>query len=175
MLDITLVENLYNFLSGLEKDGFIAKEINLKVVNSLRNGKYYKKYSTLDDFYQKNKEILENKTPNRYCQVGDLVFIENIKFENTVSNYLSEFYYYNVTSRNPISRDKTKFDYKRNDFYKFDISKYKEYLKESLLSNLQTHIDLANTRLSSYVDACYVDPNYVDNIPTIKDSIENDF
>lgn len=174
MLDITLVENIYNFLKGLETDGFIASEINLKVINKLRNGTYYKKYKTLEDFYEQNKDILDNNKPNRYCVVGDYPFIENIKFENTVPNYPSEFYYYNVTSFDPKTRDKTNFDYKRNEFYSFDKSKYIEYLKESLLDNLKRNIDLANTRLSSYVDACYVDPGYVDNIPRVKDSIKND-
>ena len=174
MLDITLVENIYIFLTGLETDGFICSEINLKVVNKLRNGSYYKKYKDLNDFYEQNKSIIDNNTPTRYCATGDYPFIENIKFSNTVSNYLSEFYYYNLTSGNPLIRDKTNFDYKRNDFYTFDISKYKEYLKESLLTNMSRNIDLANTRLSSYVDACYVDPGYVDNIPRVQDSIEND-
>ncbi len=174
MQDITLIENIYNFLTDLETDGFIAKDINLKVINKLRNGTYFKKYKDLNDLYEQNKAILDNNKPNRYCAVGDYGFIENIKFENTVTNYLSEFYYYNLTSRNPRIRNKTNFDYSRNDFYEFDISKYIEYLKESLLSNLDRNIDLANTRLSSYVDVCYVDPGYVDNIPRIKDSIEND-
>ena len=175
MLDITLVENIYNFLKGLETDGFIAKNINLKMVKKQRNGSYFKSYKTLDEFYQQNKVNLDDFRPTRYCAVGDYCFIENIKFENTVVNYASEFFYYNITSKNPKIRNKTNFDYSRNDFYEFDKSKYKEYLKESLISNLERNIDLANTRLSSYVDACYVDPNYVDNIPRIKDSIENDF
>lgn len=174
MQDITLIENIYNFLKDLETDGFIARDINLKIVHKLRTGTYFKKYKTLQDLYEDNRAVLDNFKPNRYCSVGDYPFIENIKFENTVSNYLSEFYYYNVTSRNPKMRDKTNFDFSRNDFYGFDKSKYKEYLKESLLSNFDRNIDLANTRLSDYVDVCYVDPNYVDSIPRVKDSIEND-
>ena len=173
MLDITLIENIYLFLRDLEKDGFIASDINIKVVYKLRNGIYFKKYKSLSDFYTQNQAILDNFKPNRYCSVGDYCFLENVKFENTVSNYLSEFYFYNITSRDPKIRDKTNFDYKRNDFYTFDKSKYREYLKESLLANLNRNIDLANTRLSSYVDACYVDPNYVDSVPRVNDSIEN--
>lgn len=174
MLDITLVENIYNFLIDLETDGFISKNINLKVIKKKRNETYYKKYSNLKDFYNQNKQILDNFKPNRYCAVGDYCFIENIKFENTITNYLSEFFYYNITSGSPLIRDKTNFKYTRNDFYNFDKSKYIEYLKESLISNLNRNIDLANTRLSSYVDACYVGPGYVDNIPRVEDSIKND-
>lgn len=173
MQDLTLIENIYNFLTDLETDGFISKDINLKIINKSRNGSYYKKYNSLNDLYNQNKDILDNNKPNRYCIVGDYGFIENIKFENKVSIYLAEFYYYNITSRNPKIRNKTNFDFKRNNFYDFDKSKYIEYLKESLLSNLNRNIDLANTRLSNYVDACYVDPDYVDNIPRVSDSIEN--
>lgn len=175
MLDITLIENIYNFLRDIETDGFFAREINLKVITKLRNGSYYKKYKSLTDLYEQNKTILDNFKPNRYCVVGDYCFIENIKFENTVPNYNSEFFYYNITSTNPTIRNKTNFDYKRNEFYDYDKSKYIEYLKNSLLENLERNIDLANTRISSYVDACYVDPNYVDDIPRVKDSIINDF
>lgn len=174
MLDITLIENIYKFLQDLETDGFIAKDINLKVVHKVRNGTYFKKYNNLSDLYEQNKTNIDNLKPNRYCAVGDYCFIENIKFENTVSNYLSEFYYYNITSRSPKVRDKTNFDYSRNEFYISDKSKYKEYIKDSLLSNLDININLANTRLSSYVDACYVNPVYVDSIPRVSDSIEND-
>lgn len=174
MQDITLIENIYNFLTNLEKDGFISKDINLKVVNKLRNGTYFKKYKTLNDLYLDNKTILDNLKPNRYCSVGDYSFIENIKFENKVANYLSEYFYYNITSRTPTKRNKTKFDYNRNEFYNSDKSKYIKYLEESLLTNFDRNVVLANTRLSSYVDACFVDPNYVDSIPRIKDSIEND-
>ena len=83
--------------------------------------------------------------------------------------------YYNLTSRTPKIRDKTNFVYNKNNFYDFDKSKYIEYLKDSLLGNLDSNINLANTRLSSYVDACYVTPVYVDDIPRVSDSIENDF
>jgi hypothetical protein len=174
VLDITLIENIYKFLKDLETDGFIAKDINLKNVYKMRNGSYFRKYKDLNELYLDNKEDIDNPKPNRYCSVGDYCFIENIKFENTVSNYLSEFYFYNITSKNPKIRDKTNFDYSRNEFYAFDKSKYIEYLKESLLSNFDRNVDLANTRLSNYVDACYVDPNYVDSIPRINDSIIND-
>ncbi len=174
MQDITLIENIYNFLINLEKDGFICKDINLKVVKKLRNGTYFKKYKTLNDLYLDNKTNLDNLKPNRYCVVGDYCFIENIKFENNVTNYLSEYFYYNITSRKPTKRNKTKFDYNRNEFYDFDKSKYIKYLEESLLSNFDRNVVLANTRLSSYVDACFVDSNYVDSVPRITDSIEND-
>ena len=174
MLDITLIENIYTLLLDLEIDGFIAKDINIKVIKKTRDGTYFKKYISTIDFYNQNKTILDNLKPNRYCKIGDYCFIENIKLENKVSDYLSEFYFYNITSKDPKIRDKTNFDYSRNDFYDFDKSKYKEYLKEILISNLSRNIDLANTRLSSYVDTCYVDTNYVDNIPRVNDSIEND-
>ena len=98
----------------------------------------------------------------------------SIKFENNVTNYLSEYFYYQITSRKPTKRNKTKFDYNRNEFYGFDKSKYIKYLEESLLSNFDRNVALANTRLSTYVDACYISPNYVDTIPRIQDSIEND-
>ena len=175
MLDITLIENIYIFLTNLETDGFITKDINIKVINKNRNGSYFIKYNNLLDLYNKNKVILDNNKPNRYCQLGDYPFIENIKFENNVSSYLSEFYYYNVTSKTPKVRDKTNFDYKRNAHYDFDKSKYKVYLNDSLITNLNNNIDLANTRLSSYVDVCYIDTNYVGDIPRVSDSIENDF
>jgi hypothetical protein len=175
MFDITLTENIYKFLSDLETDGFIAKEINIKVVNKLRTKNYYKKYDNLLDFFNQNKTILQDTSPSRYCTVGDFPFIENIKFTNTVSNYFSEFYYYNITSRNPKIRNKVQYDSKRNDFYEFDISKYIEYLKQNLLLNLQRNISLTNIRLNSYVDACYVDTNYVEENVNPVDSIENNF
>ena len=175
MLDITLIENIYQFLKNLDSDGFIPTDINIKIIKKERNGTYYKKYKNITDFYKQNKEILDNNKPNRYCTVGDYCFLENIKIQNTISNYTSDFFYYNITSRNPKIRNKIKFDLKRNNSYDNDKTKYIEYLKESLISNLNRNIDLANTRLSNYVDACYVDINYVDNVSNIKDSIENDF
>jgi hypothetical protein len=167
VLDITLTENIYLFLKELELDGFIAKDINLKAVRKLGNGTYYKKYSTLSDFYEQNKEILDNVTPNRYCEVGDTVFIENIKFQSTVTNYLLEINFYNITSLDPNIRTKTNFDYSRNDFNDFDKSKYIGYLKQSLLDNTVRNIDLANIRISAYADPCYVDPGYVADIPRV--------
>lgn len=175
MFDITLIENIYIFLTNLEKDNFICKDIKLKVVGKQRDKLYFITYNNLSELYQANKDILDYKKPNKYCILGDFPFIENIKFTNNVTNYDSEYRYYNVTSNDPKCRDKTKFDSNRNTFYEFDKSKYIEYLKTNLVEHNIRNIELANLRLNVYVDACYVDPGYVENTSVLFDeNIEDD-
>ena len=172
MFDITLIENIYNFLTELEKTNFICKDIKLKVVTKDRSRVYLVTYKTLNELYLANKTAIDNNKPNRYCIVGDYPFIENITIINNVTNYVSEYYYYNVTSNNPFCRDKTNFDSKRNKFYDFDKSKYIEYIKTELVEHNTRNIDLADIRLNSFVDVCYVDPGYVEKDPLfIQDSI----
>lgn len=175
MFDITLIENIYLFLTDFEKQNFISKDIRLRVISKTRNKTYFVSYPNLQALYEANKSILDNVRPNRYCVVGDYPFIENIKYINNNTNYLSEYCLYNVTSGNPFTRDKTKFDNNRNDFYEFDKVKYIEYVKKQTIEHNDRNIELADLRLSTYVDACYIDPGYVAKEPvTYQNSIRRD-
>lgn len=175
MFDITLIENIYIFLQNLEKDSFICKDIKLKIVSKQRNRIYFKSYINLQSLYEQHKSILDNKKPNRYCTVGDYPFIENIQFINNNTNYYSQYNYYHITSSEPFVKDITKYDNSRNNFYNFDKVKYIEYTKQQLIEHNDRNIELADLRLSSYVDACYVDPNYVEKDETsILKSIRED-
>lgn len=167
MLDITLIENLNSTFSNLLKENFLIGTIKLKVLDKGLKKIYYVSYKDYDEFLFLNDKILSTKGPNKYCTVGDYPFLENIQIYNKNTNYNLEFYFFNLISENPIVRDSSTFSGKLNNFILEDKQKYKKYLSDVFIQSNNKSIQLGDWRLSSYVDACYVDINYVEpsNIP----------
>lgn len=163
MLDITLIENLNSTFSNLIKENFIIGTIKLKVLDKSLKKIYYVSYKDYNEFLLLNNNILSTKGPTKYCTVGDYPFLENIQIFNKNTNYNLEFYFFNLLSENPIIRDSSTFSIKLNNFILEDKQKYKKYLSDTFIQSNNKSIQLGDYRLSTYVDACYVNIDYVQN------------
>lgn len=174
MLDITLLENILILLEEFKKENFIVSDLKLKVIPKDLKGKYFLNYNSLEQFKETYNDKFSVIGPKKYCIVGDFPFPENIKIENKNVDYDYSFHLFNLTSGNPIIKDSTEYLGTKNNFILSDKEKYKTFVKKRLLELIQKSVGLANIRLGSYVDACYVKPDYVqDEFILIENSIEN--
>jgi hypothetical protein len=163
-LDITTLEYTYLFLVELETQGFKCYKIVFKVISRITGKISYLNFDNLQDFYNRYVNVISNVKPNRYCIVGDFIFLENIKFVNLAVNYENTINYLNISNGNPkVKIDISYYNYK-NSFLTQDVKKFVSYLKDSLVGYYNKNTMLKNARSSAYVDACYVNPGYVGDI-----------
>ena len=162
-LDITTLENTYIFLEELETQGFISYKLVFKVVSKQTGKINYMNFENLSDFYNRYSSLLSYTGPNKYCIVGDFIFLENIKFVNNAVSYENNIFYYNISSGNPIIKKDLRYNKSKNSFIEQDVKKFIAYLKENLVSYISRNEFLVNARKDAYVDPCYVDPGYVSN------------
>jgi hypothetical protein len=160
-LDVTTLEYTYLFLKDLETQGFVCYKLVFKVVSKLTGKTSYINFNSLEDYYTRYSFILDDVKPNKYCIVGDFIFLENIKFVNNAVTYENNIFYYNVSDGNPKSKVDIRYNTNKNKFFGVDNPKFVTYLKEQLIAYFNRNIFLQTTRNSAYVDACYVDPGYV--------------
>lgn len=165
-LDITTLENTYIFLNRLQLQGFICNTLVFKVISKHTGKVTYYNFSTLEDFFNRYVSILTNNKPNRYCVVGDFIFLENIKFNNNAVKYELLIYFYNISTGLPTSKIDIHYNNNKNEFYSVDHKKYVSYLHDELLAYFARNTYLKTTRESAYVDACYVNPYYVESNST---------
>lgn len=160
-LDITTLEYTYLFLKELETQGFVCYKLVFKVVSRITGKISYVNYENLEDFFNRYSNLLTNNKPNRYCVVGDFIFLENIKFVNNAVSYENNIFYYNVSSGVPSHKIDIRYNNYKNTFLTKDVKKFVAYLKESLVDYFTQNSLLKQTREDAYVDPCYVDPGYV--------------
>ena len=172
-LDITTLENTYLFLQELETQGFVSYKLVFKVVSRINRKITFFNFENLQDFYNRYSILLTNTSPNRYCIVGDFVYLENIKFINNAVPYENNIFYYNITSGNPQIKKDLRYNNNKNAFFEQDVKKFVAYLKESLIAYINRNDMLMETRQSAYVDPCYVDPGYVSDDPNVIIDDEN--
>lgn len=163
MLDVTLLQNINNTLLNLEQENFNTKSIKLKVLSKDLKRIYYISFNSYQEFLNTNSVLLSTSGPTKWCFVGDFPFLENIQVINKNTNYELGFYFYNIISENPMIKDVSTFSGTLNSFILNDKVKYKKFLTDRFIELNNRNIELADLRLSSYVDACYVDIDYVDN------------
>lgn len=163
-LDITTLEHTYLFLEGLNAQGFISYNLSFKIVSKLTDKVSYINYKDINSFISKYSGIVNDQKPNRYCMVGDFIYIENIKFINTAVSYKNEIFFYNVANGSPRSKINIEYNNYKNAFLSSDSAKFTVYLKELLINYFNQNYLLQKTRQDAYVDACYVDPNYTGSL-----------
>ena len=160
-LDITTLEYTYIFLKELETQGFISYNLSFKIISKITGKISYINYSDLADFFARYSSLITDQKPNKYCIVGDFIFLENIKFVNDAVPYKNNIYFYNVADGNPKSKIDIEYNNYKNSFLGSDNKKFVTYLKESLIAYFNQNTLLKKTREDAYVDVCYVDPGYV--------------
>ena len=173
-LDITTLENTYLLLQELETQGFVSYKLVFKVVSKSTGKITYANFTDLQDFFNRYSSLLTYAGPNKYCIVGDFVYLENIKFINTAVPYKNNILYYNITSGNPQVKKELDYNTNKNAFFEQDVKKFVAYLKEMLVSYINRNNQLVEIRESAYVDPCYVDPGYVLDQRDIDDTQAND-
>ena len=160
-LDVTTLEYTYLFLKDLETQGFVSYKLVFKVISRLTGKVSYLNFDNLEDYYTRFSFILDDEKPNKYCIVGDFIFLENIKFVNNAVTYENNIFYYNVASGNPKDKVDIRYNNNKNKFFGIDNPKFVSYLRDSLIAYFNRNTFLTDVRNSAYVDACYVDPGYV--------------
>jgi hypothetical protein len=167
VLDITLIKNTYNNLINLEKDNFKIQNFKLKVISKDLKNIYFLNFNSLEEFYINYKSVIDLNGPNIFCDLGDFPFLDTINVQNINTSYFYNLSFYNISSKNPIIRDNTMYNGKSNETINSDKVKYKKYLQDFFIDLTNRNIELADLRLSSYVDVCYVNVDYVQKEPII--------
>lgn len=160
-LDITTLEYTYLFLKDLETQGFISYDLSFKIISKLSGKKTYISYNDLADFLARYSSLINDTKPNKYCIVGDFIFLENIRFINNTVSYKSNISFYNIADGNPKSKTDTEYNNYKNASLIAGTNKSVAYLKDSLITYFNKNTLLKTTREDASVDVCYVDPGYV--------------
>jgi len=144
------------FLTNLIKERYRLSNIRFKFL-SYNRSPLYKTFVDYNAFYDYFKSILND--PQRACLSGKFPVLDGISLANESLKFQNEYKIRSITTNIFIQTD-YKFDGYRKDFYQSQVDSYKRYLEKRFANYIIDISTLTKVRTSTYIDSCYIDPNY---------------
>lgn len=155
-IDGLLLYYNYRFLLDFSKEQFEITDIRIKF-NKFKGSSTYRTYPTINAFYEAFREIL---TDSDYtCYVGMYGIIESCKIKNISLNFDNSYVIKTITSLIQVQKN-YKYDSFRNKHNTSEVSSYEKYMYKKFNMYLQDVKEIEAYRNSTYIDPCYIDPDY---------------